>query len=66
MYFFLLCISEHKCLCQLVTAEYLCQLIKMLGSVFLSVNDMITEIRDQSNFAFIETEGQSAKRVCLQ
>lgn len=54
---------QSYCLCQLVTEEYLCVLIKMLGSGFVSVNDMITEIRDWSNLALMETKRQITKRL---
>lgn len=53
-------------LCQLVQSEYLCPLIKMLGTVFLSVNDMISEIRDLANPALMETERQRTKTLVQQ
>lgn len=46
----------------LTTAEYICLLIKMLGSVFLSVNDMITKIRYEYNLAVVDKERQGIRR----
>lgn len=57
------CIANEYACANPTTAEYLCLLIKMLGSVFLSVNDMITEIRDQGNLPLVETERQESKKT---